>query len=197
VYTISRNCAYPGVGAIQENTGKLCLSWRCDLSWLTSMWGNDKTATKASDSLLNNGSWATGQGQSDVGKASNFFSSILSGDPSKISQTLSPEIGAAKTSAQQENKTKAEFGSRSGGKAASAAMTDDKLHSDIAGWTAALTGQAAETLGSMGSNLLQTGTSATTSGAQIDLANKPFWQQLLTSVGEGAGKAAGSAMAGG
>ncbi len=40
------------------------------------------------------GGFATGLGESNLSQASNFWSSILSGDQSKIAKTLGPEIGA-------------------------------------------------------------------------------------------------------
>jgi hypothetical protein len=106
------------------------------------------------------GSNAIGQGQKDTNQAGNFFSSILSGDSSKIAQSLAPAISSAKTSAQQQNKTNALFGGRSGGTAASANATNDKVHSDITNLIGSLTGSSASSLGSLGSSLLNTGLGA-------------------------------------
>lgn len=84
---------------------------------------------------------------------------ILSGNSQQITQALAPQISAAKTSAQQTNKTNAEFGTRSGGTAASAAATNDKVHSDITNLIGNLTGSAASGLTSVGQNLLGQGIS--------------------------------------
>lgn len=87
--------------------------------------------------------------------------SILSGDPSKITQALAPQISAEKKSVQQDQKSNAEMGTRSGGTAASTAASADKVHSDITSLVGQLTGNAASGLTSAGEGLLGTGTSAT------------------------------------
>jgi hypothetical protein len=82
---------------------------------------------------------------------------VLSGDVGKITQALAPQIGAAKSSAQQQNKQTAEFGTRSGGTAATTAATNDKVHSDITNLIGQLTGGAASSLSSVGDSLLGKG----------------------------------------
>jgi hypothetical protein len=106
------------------------------------------------------GGQATGKGMSDINKASDFWGSILSGDSSKVSQALSPEIGAAKKSAQEQTKANSIFGTRSGGTAASNATTNDKVHSDITSLIGSLTNSSASNLASIGSSLLGTGLGA-------------------------------------
>ena len=140
--------------------------------------------------------FATGLGEKNLGESSKFWSGILSGDSSKVSQTLAPQIGQAKTSAQQETKTRSEFGNRSGGTAASNAATIDKTHSDITSLIGNLTGKAADSLSSSGSSLLSQGQSAY--GQQADLSQKQMqnWQQsifggAITGAVGIAGKAAG------
>src|ERR1700679_1243013 len=63
----------------------------------------------------------TGQGEGDTTAASNFYQDILSGDPSKIATAEAPEISAQQGQIQQQAKQNAEFGTRSGGTAASTA----------------------------------------------------------------------------
>src|ERR1700678_2882806 len=107
-----------------------------------------------SNSTLNNliptygqiGGQQTGQGQSNENAASGFWNSILSGNASTQAQALSPEISAATTSAQQQNKTNALFGNRSGGNTASAASTNDRVHSDITNLIGSLTNSSASSL---------------------------------------------------
>lgn len=84
---------------------------------------------------------------------------ITSGDASKITQVLAPQISAAKTSAQQNTKTASEFGTRSGGTAAETAATADRTHSDITDMIAKLTGSSLNSEASVGSSLLSTGLS--------------------------------------
>ena len=106
------------------------------------------------------GSSLLGQGQSDTNQAGNFFSSILSGDSSKISRALAPEISAAKTSNAQDQKTNTEFGTRSGGTTASNAAATDKLHSYITNLIGSLTGSSASNLASLGTSLTGQGLGA-------------------------------------
>lgn len=127
--------------------------------------GQNKTLSSAIGQYGTVAGQELGTGGKDTSQASDFWSGILSGDSSKAMQLLGPTISAAKTSAQQENKKNAEFGTRSGGTAASAATTDDKVHSDITNLTGKLAGDAASNLGSMGTNLLSMGTS--TLGQQV------------------------------
>lgn len=105
--------------------------------------------------------FATTLGEQDLAKGSEFEQAILSGDPGKISQALAAPISAAKTSAQQQNKTTAEFGTRSGGTTASVASTNDKIHADITNLLGSLTGSAASGLMSTGASSLSTGISGT------------------------------------
>lgn len=106
------------------------------------------------------GAKAIGQGQSYTNQAGNWYSSILSGDATKQAGALAPEIGAAKTSAQQQQKQNSIFGGRSGGTAASTSASNDKVHSDITNLLGSLTGSSAGALGSLGSNLLGQGLGA-------------------------------------
>jgi hypothetical protein len=120
--------------------------------------------------LTNASGFATNLGEKDLGASSKFMTDILSGDVGKITQALAPQIGAAKSSAQQQNKQNAEFGTRSGGTAASTAATNDKVHSDITKLIGQLTGGAASSLGSQGSGLLNTGIAGDKEG--YDLAHQ-------------------------
>ena len=120
--------------------------------------GDEKNAFK---SLKASSDFATGIGEKDITASSDFMSSILSGDSSRISQALAPQIGAAKERAQEGTKAAAEFGGRSGGMAASTAAINDKVHSDITDLIGKLTGSSVTNLGTMGSNLLGTGMNGT------------------------------------
>jgi hypothetical protein len=106
------------------------------------------------------GGQQTGEGQSNENTASNFWNSIVSGDSSKISQALAPEISAAKTSNQQTQKTNAIFGTRSGGTAASNAASSDALHANLVNLTGSLTNSSASNLASLGTNQVSTGLGA-------------------------------------
>ena len=134
--------------------------------------------------LTSAGGFATGEGEGDISASDKFFKDILSGDSTKTAQALAPQIGAAKTSAQQNAKTAEEFGNRGGGTNASSAAEGDRLHSDITGLVGETTGKAASTLGSEGGGLLDAGIGANEAAGKISLEDQklkdaamygPFW----------------------
>lgn len=139
--------------------------------WLQWLWFNEDgffgigmgPSKQEKDEFGNLGSlanFATSQGESAVSAGNNFFKSILSGDMSKIGQVLGPEFSAINRQGQQQKKTAAEFGNRSGGTNAHNQSIDDKTHSAINEMIASLTGGAASELSSSGAGLLGLGTSA-------------------------------------
>jgi len=141
--------------------------------------GSNSTLSSDINKFGQIGDFATGMGEKNLTTSSNFWNSILSGDSSKQSQALAPQIGAAKQSAQQQNKTTAEMGTRSGGNAASNAGRSDKTRSDITGMIGQLTGNAASNLGSSGSSLLSQGASAY--GQQVNASQQQMsnWQNSI------------------
>lgn len=145
--------------------------------------------------LTSAGGVATQTGESDLDASSKFMQAILSGDASKITQALAPQISAAKTSAGQTNKTTAEMGTRSGGNAATMNASNDKVHSDITNLVGNLTGGAASSLGSEGAGLLSTGINANEAGfGEADTMQKQRaaqWNDLFNSVASTAGAVAG------
>ena len=139
--------------------------------------------------------FATNLGEKDLTASSDFMNAILSGDATKTMQALAPQVSAAKTSAQQGNKTTAEFGNRGGGTGAATAATNDKVHSDITNLIGSLTGGAASHLGSMGSNALGMGMSGTEAGFDMGRVMQQQNQSRLTdlfrSIGDTVGSVAG------
>lgn len=114
--------------------------------------------------LENSSAFATGMGQSDLTASSNFMQSILSGDPTKIATALAPEIsGQAKQNQQQKNQL-AQFSGRSGGTAAAANGIDTAGRGNLINLAGGMTSKAASDLGTLGSNLLNTGISGTETG---------------------------------
>ena len=106
------------------------------------------------------GAQQTGAGQKNQNTASNCWDAIVGGDSSKTMQALAPEVSAEKTSAANQNKTNAMFGTRSGGNTASAAATNDKVHSDITNLIGSLTNSSASNLASLGTSQVSTGLSS-------------------------------------
>jgi hypothetical protein len=107
--------------------------------------------------LESSAGFATNLGEEDLTASNKFMQDILSGDASKVTSVLSPQISAAKTSAQQNTKTMAENGTRGGGTGAATAKANDTAHSDITNVIAELTKGAASSLSSTGSGLLSAG----------------------------------------
>lgn len=132
--------------------------------------------------------FSTSLGEKNLGEASNFWSSILSGDPSKISQVLGPEISAINQQGQQKKKTAAEFGNRGGGTNAGIQMTDDATRSSVDSLFADLTKSAAGELGSLGSGLLSAGLSgheaAFDASKVIHDQNAAKWNDLFKSIAQ-------------
>ena len=135
--------------------------------------------------------YATGQGEKNLSSASDFWNSIVSGDSSKISQALAPEISSAKSQAAQDIKKSTMFSPRSGGTAASNAATADKTHGYITNLIGSLTGNAVSGLASTGTNELSTGLSAT--GQQAELSQERYQNWMDSILGKGLTTAAGAA----
>ena len=161
------------------------------MSWFSSLFTGQNTN-------LNNDIGATGQiasnqsgqGQKNQNTASTFWNSIVGGDATKQMQTLSPEISAAKTSVAQDTKTNSQFGTRSGGTAASNASAQDKVHGYITNLIGSLTGQSASDLASLGTSQVGTGLSAYNQNAQLseeqtqDWANSIFGKGITSAVSD-------------
>lgn len=136
------------------------------------------------------GATQTNQGSSYQNQAGDFWSKVLSGDSSKVSQALAPEISSAKTRASQDQKTTAMFGGRSGGTAASNASSTDKLHSDLTNLIGSLTNSSASSLATLGSNMVSTGLGAYGAQEQADKERMANWQNSILGRGITGGVAA-------
>jgi hypothetical protein len=91
-----------------------------------------------------------GQGLGDLNESQGFMDAILSGDPTKIGQVLSPQIKAIQGQGQQQKQTNATFGNRSGGTNATNQNIDDKTKGSIDDLISSLTGSALQTTNSNG-----------------------------------------------
>lgn len=140
----------------------------------------------------------SGQGQKYTNQAGDFFSSLVSGDAGKISQTLAPNISAAKTRNSSTQKSNAEMGTRSGGTAATNAASSDKLHSDITNMVGSLTGGAAGSLASLGSNLTSQGLGAYSQNEEFSQQRMENWSNSILGLGltKGAGFLEGMGLSG-
>lgn len=109
-------------------------------------------AQKQEDQLQTLGTEQTATGEGLVTPAAKYYEDILSGDPSKIAQTLAPEISAGAGQVEQQRLTNANFGNRSGGTAASTAAAEDMERGNIINLVGGLQQGAASAAGSLGTS---------------------------------------------
>jgi hypothetical protein len=168
--------------------------------WSSLFGGSNPTLNKNISQFGQIGGFATGLGESNLTQASNFYSSLLSGDPTKISKVLAPQISASQGQTQQARNVASEFGTRGGGTGASMQMAGDVSRSNINNMISSLLGTSAGGLGSMGQGLLGQGMQAYGQQAALSQQQMENWQNSIfggaltggAGIGLGAlGKAAG------
>lgn len=157
--------------------------------------GPSKDEKAQYSNLTSQGGFATNLGEGDLTASSTFMQNILSGDPTKIASSLAPEISTAQNLAQQSKNTTTQFGTRSGGTAASTAATDAKTRGDIISLVGGERNGAAKELSSVGTNLLDTGIKTTQTAfgdaTQIQKQKASMIDDLISSIAATAGAVAG------
>jgi len=133
----------------------------------------------------------TGEGQGDITSGDAFLKAILGGDASKTAQVLAPQISALKTSVQNDQKTAAQNGTRSGGTTAGNLAASDKAHADITNLIGDTTAKAATALPEIGTTLTQQGTAATKEQAGLSQQQMQNWANSI--LGKGISGAVGAA----
>lgn len=138
----------------------------------------DRSNQLGSWANLNNVSgYGTSSGENDINQGSSFWSGILSGDPTKIAQTIAPQAKIIRGQAQQQKNQLAQFGTRSGGTGGAAQQIDSNATGSIDNLINSLIPQAATSLTGLGTNLLGLSTQASsTVGSQAEQARE-FDQQ--------------------
>ena len=133
-----------------------------------------------------------GQGQGYTTQAGNYYSNLLSGNPSAIAQTLAPQISAQQGQLQNQMNQNAQFGNRAGGTNASNQAAAGQARGNIINAIGGAQSGAAGALGSMGSNLLSQG--AGNIGAEASLARGQQQAQLgdIAGIAQGGAQLAGS-----
>lgn len=151
--------------------------------------------------MSNLGKFGIGHGEKDISQAENFWSSILSGDPSQISKVLGPQISAVNKQTQEQKKTASEFGNRGGGTNAAMQSLDDRSIAAVRSMISNLTGEAGGALGSLGGGLLSTGAAATGEAfgesKTIHDQNQAKWGDIFQTISNLLGVAGGFGKAGG
>lgn len=159
--------------------------------WGSLFGGQNPTLNKAINQYGQVSQYGIGLGENLSTQAGNWYSGLLSGDPTKQAQTLAPLISGAQQRAQQQKNTLAQFSPRSGGTAAAAANIDTATRGDINNMVASLTGQAAGGAASLGTSLLSTGLSSL--GSQVDASQIQMQNWANSILGQGTAFAAGAA----
>jgi len=137
--------------------------------------------------LKNTGTGLVSQGSADTGRASKYFSDILSGDPSKVLEAAAPEVHAITSQADQQKKEISQFGNRTGGTNAITANIGTDVRGKIADVISSKRGEAAGAeakigAGETGAGLTALDSSAGTAAslASISGRNRALSQQIHT-----------------
>lgn len=127
---------------------------------VSGIWGlvNGDPTKRQESELGALGGYDTGSGEALTNAAENFDLGILSGDQSKIATALAPEISGQQQQIQQQAKSDAEFGTRSGGTAASTSAAEEKGRGNILSLEGGLQSGTDANAGSLGTNLLSQAT---------------------------------------
>ena len=122
------------------------------------------------------GDYQTGVGEGLTTAGAGFNEDILSGDPTKISEALAPEISFGQGQVEQQRLHDANFGTRSGGTAASTANAEGANRGNIINLVGGLQKSTAESSLSHGGNLMDSASSNIGNEAQLAAEN----QQRMT-----------------
>lgn len=127
---------------------------------ISGIWGlqNGDPTKRQENQLGALGGYDTTGGEALTSAAEQFDLGILSGDSSKVASTLAPEISGQQQQIQQQAKSNAEFGTRSGGTAASTNAAEAQGRGNILNLEGGLQQGTAANAGSLGSNLLSQAT---------------------------------------
>lgn len=166
---------------------------------------------KSIDKLNTLGTDLTTSGSSDTGKATKYYSDILSGDPNRVAAAIAPEAATQQKQNEQVLKQIANFGNRGGGTNQVTAGLSEKGRGNLIDMASKARGDAAGNLAGIGSTEtgqgLQSNEAAARTAAELlsgstasrDLSSKLHaaavrnWSRLVEGVltGTGALPAAG------
>ncbi len=157
--------------------------------------GQNKTLNQTIGKAGDISNFSTGVGQGAITDANEYYKNILSNDPSKIAESIAPEISAGAQGTQQEKQQLAQFGTRSGGTAAASAGADAANRTNIMNLIARLKGQAAAGETGIGEN--QTGMGLAANSQQANLSQQQLQNYINSILGSGIGDLANTALQGG
>lgn len=122
--------------------------------------GSDSTLDNDINNAGNVMGFGTAVGEGDIRNASDFYNTLLAGNPAETAKLLAPQIGQITGQGEQAKKTLAEFGNRSGGNNSKAQTIDDTTRASIDNMISQLTGTAATNVGNLGTSTLGLGLNA-------------------------------------
>jgi hypothetical protein len=127
--------------------------------------------------------FGTNTGQGAITDANSYYQNILSGDPSKIAESIAPEIQAGQQQTQQAKQGMAQFGTRSGGTAAASAGADAANRGNIIYLIGKLQQGAASGETGIGEN--QTAQGLQANGQQAALSQEQLQNYMNSILGQG------------
>lgn len=157
-------------------------------SFLASIFGGqNKTLNSTIGKAGDISQFGTTTGQGAITDANKYYQDILSNDPSKIAESIAPEVQAGAEETQQGKQNLAQFGTRSGGTAAASAGADAANRANIISLIARLKGQAATGETNIGENQTQQGLVANQS--QANMSQQQLQNYMDSILGKGIGGA--------
>lgn len=154
------------------------------MSWFSSLFsGQNPTLNSTIGQSGQIAGYATGAGEGATSAGLNWMKDILSGDPTKTSQALTPEISAQQGQISQAAKQGAEFGTRSGGTASANASAQAQGRGNIINLVGGLQSGTAGNLAQTGQNLLTTGLGALNQQAEMSQQRMQNWSDSILGLG--------------
>lgn len=152
--------------------------------------GSSPGLQKAQGTAEGLASYGANNGEKAENAAGDYYGGILSGDPSKIAESLAPAIAANTQGAQQQKQTIGEFGARSGGNTSTANHIDSATRANTTNLIGGALNNAAAGEAGLGENQIASGT-------QNNQISGQFSQQMLQNIinslfGKGISSAAGA-----
>jgi len=145
--------------------------------------GSNPTLNKDVGNLGSLAGYSTGVGEKGTTADLNYDLGLLSGDPTKVAQTISPEIKASQDQAQQNKNTVAQFGNRGGGMNSVMASLDDATRAKLLAYMGQARSGAAADAGRLGTSNLQMASGDTMD--QAKLAQQQFENWKNSVLGQG------------
>ena len=136
-------------------------------------------------------------GENLVTPAATYDENILSGDPTKIAQSLAPEISAGNQQVEQQRLTGSQFGTRSGGTTASGNAAEAQNRGNIINLVGGLQQSTAANAGSLGSSQESQGSGNIQTQASMAAANQKREASDVGDIASGAASIAAPFLGGG